>query len=267
MYLCYHISKICLGMKMGNRDANMRLVQWFKTNNGFMGHLSNVYEDEKGMIICDLVMGDKNVFVFWPNTDGKYSSPEGIMTNFRRVTIDPHSDDMKLPQPEHLGPYDAEFPRFDERYTGKDYTHSFLDVMVKPETDWPLIKDKTGGGFPIYNNIGHFNHKTHEWRLFNVGPTSMVQEPIFIPRTPDAAEGDGFVMAIVSRHETYSTDLVILDTRNWTKAQAIVKLPCKLRLGIHGNWVDSADRADTVTPNGANGHHNGDANGVTTNGD
>jgi carotenoid cleavage dioxygenase-like enzyme len=235
----------------GNSNANMKYTQWFKSNNGFLGHLSNVYEDDKGFIICDLVMGDKNVFIFWPNVDGKYSSPEGVMTNLRRITIDPHSDDMVLPQPEHLGPYDAEFPRFDERYTGKDYTHTFLDVAVKSDTDWDLIKDKMGGGFMFHNNIGHFNHKTHEWRLFNVGSTSMVQEPVFIPRTPDAPEGDGFVVAVVSRFETFSTDLLILDTRDWTKPQAIIKLPCKLRLGIHGNWVDSSDRLNEVTINGA----------------
>ena len=89
----------------------------------------------------------------------------------------------------------------------------------------------------------------------------MVQEPIFIPRTPDAPEGDGFVMALVSRYETFSTDLLILDTRDWTKPEAVVKLPCKLRLGIHGNWVDTSDRTETVVPNGVHRHMNGYTNG------
>ena len=123
-----------------------------------MGHLSNVYEDERGNIICDLVMCDKNVFVFWHNTDGKCSSPEGIMTNLRRVTIDPMSNDMILAQPEHLGIYDSEFPRFDERYTEKDYTHTFLAAIIKSETDWSSIQGKMGGGFMFHNSIGHFNH-------------------------------------------------------------------------------------------------------------
>jgi carotenoid cleavage dioxygenase-like enzyme len=193
-------------------------------------------------------MGEKNVFFFWPDTSGKMGTPEGILTNFRRFTIDPKSTSLVLPPPEPLGDYDVEFPRMDERYTGRNYNHSFMDLMVKSETDWPAIAHKMGAGFPLYNNIAHHNHATREWRMFNVGDTSMVQEPIFIPRGPDAPEGDGFVMALVSRYETFSSDIVILDTNDWTRPVAVVQLPCKLRPGIHGNWVDATDIIETTVP-------------------
>lgn len=38
-----------------------------------------------------------------------------------------------------------------------------------------------------------------------------------------------------------SSELVILDTKKFSEAVAIVKLPVRLRAGLHGNWVDAAD--------------------------
>ena len=238
-------------------DIDKKIEQWFKAPGGTMGHLSNVYENEQGLIYADLVVDTTGYALSLPGVEGDVKRPPMPLTKLRRQTIDPHSNDLSLPKPEIVGEYDSEFPRFDERHTGKDYTHTFLAVRIDSNTDWEAIQDKKGSGFMYHNTLGHFNHKTHEWRYFNVGRTSMVQEPVFTPRTPDAVEGDGFVIAVVSRFDTYSTDLIILDTRDWTKEKAIVHLPCKLRFGIHGNWVNSADRAETVIPNLANGHVNG----------
>ena len=213
-------------------------------------------------------MGEKNVFFFWPNTDGKYSDPEVVPVTFRRFTIDPASDDLQMADPQILGPYQSEFPRFDERYTGKDYKHTYLNVMINDKFAWDEVGTKMGGGFMFFNTIADYNHKTNEWRFFNVGRTSTVQEPIFIPRSAEAPQDDGFIMAVVNRHETFSTDLIILDTRDWTKPRAVIHMPCKLRLGIHGNWVDASERNDQVPINGTNGYTNGASRhiGGTTNG-
>jgi carotenoid cleavage dioxygenase-like enzyme len=133
---------------------------------------------------------------------------------------------------------------------GSKYKHCFMGVIIKSENDWPAIEKRMGAGFPLYNNIAHYNGETCEWRMFNVGDTFMVQEPVFIPRAPDTPEGDGFVIALVSRYETFSSDIIIIDTRDWAKPAAVVKLPCKLRPGIHGNWVDASETANKIT-NGA----------------
>jgi carotenoid cleavage dioxygenase len=69
----------------------------------------------------------------------------------------------------------------------------------------------------------------------------MVQEPVFVPRSKTAAEGDGFVIVLVSNLGTMSSELQILDTREFGKAAAIVYLPLRLRAGLHGNWVDAEE--------------------------
>lgn len=160
----------------------------------------------------------------------------------KRFTIDPKSDDLELPEPHILIHDDNEFPRIDDRYAMSKYTHTFMNVMDKTlGTDFAAIAPVAGGGYPLYNALGHLNVETGEFKKYFVGSKSMVQEPIFIPRSDKAEEGDGFVIALVNRYETMTSDLVILDTRDWGKPVAEVKLPVRLRAGLHGNWVDSSD--------------------------
>ena len=59
--------------------------------------------------------------------------------------------------------------------------------------------------------------------------------------TEIVAAGDGFVMALVNRYKTMTSDIVILDTQDWEKPVAEIKLPVRLRAGLHGNWVDARD--------------------------
>ena len=132
----------CVPVKFSaDRDEDTRRLtrdsaQWFKANNGFLGHVSNAYENENGHIGIDIVMGEQNVSFFWPDVNAKMGTPEGILTNFRRFTIDFHSASLVLPPPKNLGDHDVEFPRMDERYMRQKHSHSYMDLMVKSETDW-----------------------------------------------------------------------------------------------------------------------------------
>jgi carotenoid cleavage dioxygenase len=62
--------------------------------------------------------------------------------------------------------------------------------------------------------------------------------PVFVPRAPDAAEGDGWLLVPVNRHATMLNHLLGLDAQRLeTGFVATVKLPLRLRNGIHGTWA------------------------------
>jgi carotenoid cleavage dioxygenase-like enzyme len=82
-----------------------------------------------------------------------------------------------------------------------------------------------------FNCIARINNKTKEVEHWWPGETSGVQEPVFIPRSKDAPEGDGYVLFLCNRYETNLTDLVILDTEHWQEPAAIINLPIRLRNG------------------------------------
>ena len=66
-------------------------------------------------------------------------------------------------------------------------------------------------------------------------------EGVFVPRSDDAAEDDGWVMSFVYDRTTDRSDLVILDAQDFAgEPVARVHLPQRVPFGFHGNWVPDA---------------------------
>ncbi len=66
------------------------------------------------------------------------------------------------------------------------------------------------------------------------------QEPVFVPKSDDAAEDEGWVMAYVHDPDRNAADVVILDAQDFTAPPvATVHLPVRVPFGFHGNWVAS----------------------------
>ncbi|KFZ24528.1 hypothetical protein V502_00994 [Pseudogymnoascus sp. VKM F-4520 (FW-2644)] len=224
------------------RGAKGSDVKWFRAPNSFPGHTSNAYETADGKIVFDLPLSDKNVFFWWPDAEGGAPDPHEITANLTRFTIDPQSTELDLPEPEILLRDDSEFYRIDDRFSMKKHTHCFFDLMDrKLGTDFPAIAPVMGGGHAPYNALGHLNVQTGQYDKYCPGTKHLVQEPVFIPRSDSAEEGDGWLMALVNNYGLMSSELHIVDTRDFSKAQAIVYLPIRLRAGLHGNWVDKQD--------------------------
>lgn len=102
----------------------------------------------------------------------------------------------------------------------------------------------------MFNGLGMYNDKTGKYEKFFAGPRKISQECVFIPRNKHAQEADGWVICLLNNYESMSSELVILDTANFKEPVALVKLPIRLRAGLHGNWVDSGDadgHPDTIT--------------------
>ncbi|GAM40135.1 hypothetical protein TCE0_034f12246 [Talaromyces pinophilus] len=219
-------------------------VKWFRAPNAFPGHTANAYENADGNIVFDLPITPKNVFFWWPDKDGNAPDPESIASDFMRFTFDPRSSDLDLPKPEILLGEDCEFVRIDDRVATRPHSHTFLAIMdPKVGTNWPVMAPVMGGGHPPYNSFGHFDHQTKKVQKYSPGTMHLVQEPIFIPRSQDAPEGDGWLMGLINNYATMSSELHIVDTADFQKPCAIINLPIRLRAGLHGNWVDAQDIA------------------------
>ena len=83
--------------------------------------------------------------------------------------------------------------------------------------------------------------------VHDYGPGRVTLEPLFVPRSPDAAadpgavEDDGWVMSYVYDATTDRSDVVILDAQDFTgDPVATVHLPVRVPFGFHGSWVPDA---------------------------
>jgi carotenoid cleavage dioxygenase len=72
----------------------------------------------------------------------------------------------------------------------------------------------------------------------NLGEGVRGGEPVFAPRSPDAAEDDGWVLTIVHDETTGTSALNIADAADFAAPPvARVHLPRRVPYGAHGNWV------------------------------
>jgi carotenoid cleavage dioxygenase len=63
---------------------------------------------------------------------------------------------------------------------------------------------------------------------------------VFTPRSPDAAEGDGWLTAVVWRAGENRSDFVVFDAQEVAKGPiGTAELPRRVPFGFHGNWVSA----------------------------
>jgi carotenoid cleavage dioxygenase len=88
------------------------------------------------------------------------------------------------------------------------------------------------------NSLAMRDNETGETTYFYPGANSYCQEPVFIPRSKDAPEGDGWVMSMIERRTSNICELAVIDTRDFKVPVAIVRLPFHMKAQVHGNWVE-----------------------------
>ncbi|KAI1334266.1 putative lignostilbene dioxygenase [Xylariaceae sp. FL0016] len=217
-------------------------VKWFRFRNSFPGHSVNAYEDDSGNINFELGLGDENSFFWWPDEHGNAPEPSSIVTKLVRFTVDPRTDNLDLAEPEILSHDNCEFFRINDRFMGHKHQHVYGDVMIPSlGTNFPVIGPQLGGGAPLYNALFHYSHVTGKSEVYFPGPTHMVQEPVFVPRNKNSEEGDGYILVLVNNYVSMSSELHVIDSKDFTKPAAVILLPVRLRAGLHGNWVDRED--------------------------
>ncbi len=218
------------------RDGEAKDVRWFRAPNAFPGHVINAF-DEGGMLYLDLPVASGNVFWFFPDADGKFPPPGSVAADVVRWRIDMNSKSDNL-EGSVVSKLNCEFPHVDDRYIGRPYRHAFVQAGDPTK---PYNADKAGPimGF-FFNSFAHIDMSTGKTRSWFAGDTSSTQEPVFAPKGPNAAEGEGYVLGVVNRRAENRSDVVILDAQHVDEGPiATIRLPVRLKFGIHGNWVPS----------------------------
>lgn len=90
----------------------------------------------------------------------------------------------------------------------------------------------------VHNAIAHIDLKTGKRieRVLDVGDAA--GEPVFVPRSESAVEGDGYVLTLVYRAAANTSELLILNAQDIAGEPAtVLKLPRRVPAGFHGNFV------------------------------
>lgn len=217
-------------------------IRFYKWRAAMPGHTAGGWETDDGKIIFDTTFIEGSGFPFFPKkSDGGLIIEEPVgppaLNHLARWTIDTTAPSgSTVSDPVMILDRVLEFPRIDERTFGAKGRAGAYDRI------WFCLYEETEsipGAPPCLNSLAQLDISSRKLTVFHPGKGSYVQEPVFIPRCDSAPEGDGYVMSMVTRQGYPSTELVILDTNDFTNPIAVVRLPVVLKAGIHGNWVDS----------------------------
>lgn len=194
-------------------------------------------------------MADGNVFFWWPPDppppEKKTAARNQLSSPTTRWILDPKAATHTRVTPALVWPTNGEFSRIDDRWVTKAYRHFWL-AKVDPARPYDFARcGPPAGG--LFNCLGHYTWDPEKplaqggEDVYFAGPTITFQEPAFIPKD-DGGEGEGYLVALMNHLDVLRNDIVILDAQNLAQGPlAVLHLPLKLKLGLHGNFVDHRD--------------------------
>jgi carotenoid cleavage dioxygenase-like enzyme len=227
---------VYLGVLPRNTDAAADDIRWFERDNCFASHVMNAFQ-EGTKIHFDTPEAKNNMFPFFPDVHGApFNGPESA-SFMTRWTVDMASNSDTFDSVKRLTGMMGEFPRIDDRMAGRPYRYGWLLVTdpAKPVE----LKGGSAAGL-IMNSLGMLDHQTGAEQKWWCGPVSSLQEPCFIPRGP--GEGNGWIVMVCNRLEEHRSDLLLFDALDIARGPiATIKIPIRLRFGLHGNWADAGE--------------------------
>lgn len=204
------------------RDGDpARDMRWFDIPGITMGHVMNAYSDGD-LVVIDTPCSPGNCFSFFKDKHGNQPAPAETVTQITRIIFDLSKPDNEAVSLHAVNGALGDMPRIDDRF-----------AMEKYRTGYFALRD-----FPQMG-IGQIDWETGELRVHELQGAAS-QEPLFVPRSADSAEGDGFVLVAVDRMAEKRMDLLILDGKDISRPPfATIKLPFAQPMAFHGCWMPS----------------------------
>ncbi len=192
-------------MPRNGSDADVR---WFEIDPCYVFHPMNAYEVGNTIYVDVCRMND----TMKPGS----SSPPLLY----RWEIDLDAGSVKETQ---LDDRSVEFPRVCDSRVGLDYQWGYTAAFM--------------GGMPVAEGYMKYDMKSNT-SVFHDLKGGQGSEPVFVKDPEGKNEDDGWVLGYVYQPEIDKSEVVILDSRDFTgEPVAKIQLPVRVPAGFHGNWV------------------------------
>lgn len=196
-------------------------VQWFEVEPCYVFHPLNA-RDDGSRVMLDVVRHPR---MFDRNRLG----PNEGAPSLWRWTLDRATGSVCE---EQLDDRAVEFPRVDDRLIGRTHRYGWATGLT--------VGDDDDVDFPG-SNLVRYDATDGSAEVISFGPGRTAGETVFVPRSADAAEDDGWYLTLVHDTATDRSELVVLDASAPSEEPvARVHLPQRVPLGFHGNWIPTA---------------------------
>ncbi|MFM1887195.1 MAG: hypothetical protein RL026_2352 [Pseudomonadota bacterium] len=200
------------------RSGTTADIRWYAVPGAMIAHFMNAWS-EGSKVFVDGFAAPGNSFAFFKDVHGN-PTPNAVGDScLTRLSFDLDSASSTAGFTPFAGAI-GEMPKMDDRRALQPYRYGWhKTVEGLAMIDW-----QTGG------------RRSHP--LLKTDNPGLSQEPVFVPRTPEAPEGDGYIVSVVNRVRENLAELHVLDTRDFEGAPvARVRLPFNLPMSFHGCFV------------------------------
>ncbi len=195
---------------------------WFEIEPGYVFHTINACDIGRRVVLDTCRYPE-----LWRQNANTFESPAMV----RRYDI--HLDDGFVRE-ETTFDIRCEYPRIDDRKLG--LPNHFAYVATMAEENYSTV----GFGHRVVQLDLARNSSVHH----HFGPSRYAGEPVFVPRSADSAEDDGFVLVLVYNRETEASSLVILSAQDLAaEPLAVVAMTQRVPYGFHSSWLSEDDLA------------------------
>jgi all-trans-8'-apo-beta-carotenal 15,15'-oxygenase len=205
-----------------SEDSVQKGLRIWETQAGFVFHHVNAFEVGNEIVlhsICYESLSDVEPEQDYRQTDFAAGSP-GQIWQFN-ISLQDNQVQRQL-----IEPRACEFPTIHPDKIGRAYRYLYTGAA-----------DSATGNAPL-QAILKVDLVSGTRELWSAAPHGFVGEPIFVPRKASEQEDDGWILVLVYDGANHRSDLVILDARNYQKAEiARLHLQHHIPYGLHGTFV------------------------------
>ncbi|WP_137130929.1 carotenoid oxygenase family protein [Rhizobium sp. FY34] len=215
------------------RKGGVGGIRWFNCPTPVMeAHTINAF-DENGVLYLDHDIQQSGWFSQFPSENQPPHHEAPPIAQRWRFDMNSLADEYQV---RDLTDDPGEMPAVDPRFLMREARHVFMGC-VNPKLG-PFAEFGPFG--PPFNAVVRIDTQSGARKYYYAGPTSAPEEPVFVPKSADAPEGDGWIITIVERRTENRSDFVILDSATMEPV-ATIKVPFRLRYGFHGKWLSAAE--------------------------
>ncbi|MGH7025278.1 MAG: carotenoid oxygenase family protein [Caulobacteraceae bacterium] len=201
------------------RGAGVETIRWFETRACYVFHPMNAWE-EGSKIFADVM--EYPAAPLFPLADG--TRTQNASARLVRWIFD-LADNSNVVKREPLDDTAGEFPRFDERHAGLAYRHG-----------WFAANSGRTGDLK-FDAIAHIDLVSGRRTIHELPQGDATGEPVFVPRGAGSGEGDGWILAVIYRGGSHTSDLAVFDASDIAAGPiACAHTPRRVPFGFHGNW-------------------------------
>ncbi len=201
------------------RRGSSRNVRWIETDAFWCWHYANAWQEGGEILTC---------FPWWSHLGfgvPNLPHPTGYVAKAR---IDPAVGSCRL---EMLDDRPAEFPRVDDRRQGRPTRYAYFSHGSRSSALAPGAFDEL-----LRFDLSRGTAEVHGF------PGQVIGEAVFAPKAGRGEEDAGYVLTFATDAVTLESTFVVLDAADFAgEPVAVVKLPQRVPLGLHGNWYSAGE--------------------------